>query len=286
MLSDAEVTVYLIGDAELSFPDCVALWSEGEWDQLPVVAGETDGIGPRRKGIVIHPFDERALGPAGYTLTFGREYRLLSDIDHRVPLDEGDLLVLQPAQTALLLTKEFLCLSPEFSAVVFPRILLAHQGVCTGVQPLPPTWFGHLVVTLRNANNVDLKLEADKTGVCTCHFERLAVSAKGRLLPGSLSSLGRERLEIPSPVVREGTTPLPEKPDIAALADVARRHGYPWTLLHSLWVARDAQWTQDAARHAYPLAKAIAARWVAWTIGILAGIAGVVGVVGQFLNWW
>lgn len=296
MLSHEDICRYRLPDAEKDFPSCVHLWEKCLWDQLPLPDSGQPG---EHKGILIHRFgdptigEHKLLGAAGYDLTLGNQYRMLSEIWTLRELEDGEVLLLRPGETVVALTHEFLGLSPEFSAVLLPRALLSAQGCCVEPQWIPPTFYGRLVVTITNTSSGHLRLQPRKTRIGTSLFYRLKSKSRKSLCPRPSDSLGRRILEIPDPSeVLQEQTRLPEEDmpgqeiQVKELYDAARRYGYPWSMLYELWKRRNLEWGEELGNYAKPYARAIALRWTWQTLLGLAALATIVGVVGHAVGWW
>lgn len=97
--------------------------------------------------IIIEPFDELNLTPFSYDLSIGRDVvsvRSSERIRSPLPYD------LEPGETIIVLTSEFIALPPHYAATVWPRFSLVREGIFQSMVKIDPTWFGHLAVAMNN----------------------------------------------------------------------------------------------------------------------------------------
>lgn len=99
-----------------------------------------DALG--RKRLVIEPFDEHGLNPAGYDL--------------RV---EGTT-VLQPLEHRLVATMERVELGRDLVGVLHIRSSLAREGVLSSLALVDPGFRGQLTISLFNSSKKAVRLEA------------------------------------------------------------------------------------------------------------------------------
>ncbi len=109
-----------------------------------------------REEILIEPFSEESLQPAGYDLRVGVETYVnerLIDVE-----GEGELIV-PPKTHALVLTLERVKLPDDVMGDMKIRSSLAREGLLGSFAWVDPGWDGNLTLMLFNASNEPIKLE-------------------------------------------------------------------------------------------------------------------------------
>lgn len=102
---------------------------------------------------IIDPFDPLNLMPFSYDLSIGGEVfscrheergtrELIEKDDNTYPLE--------PGETVIVRTKEYIALPPYYSATVWPRFNLVREGIFQSMVKIDPTWYGTLGVALTN----------------------------------------------------------------------------------------------------------------------------------------
>jgi deoxycytidine triphosphate deaminase len=145
-------------------PDCTGgVLSSADFERLVVHRGHPDYRGHKFEEfldsfrerswdrvdgkIVIQPFDKLNLTPFSYDLSVGGEVLSVRESErkrYRLPFD------LEPRETAIILTREFIALPPDYAATVWPRFSMVREGLFQSMVKIDPTWFGHLAVALCN----------------------------------------------------------------------------------------------------------------------------------------
>lgn len=105
---------------------------------------------PERKGIGIVPFSPSQLGPVSYDLTVGKQVQPLRRADKIEFTPESDSIKIDPGETVLVLTREFLALSPSFGAITLSRARIMNEGIALSSAKIDPTWYGCLVIPITN----------------------------------------------------------------------------------------------------------------------------------------
>ncbi len=109
--------------------------------------------------IIIDPFDELNLTPFSYDLSIGARVVSIREserIEYRLPYE------LEPRETVIVLTHEFIALPPDYAATVWPRFGMVHEGLFQSMVKIDPTWYGHLGVALCNLSPRTYKLKEDE----------------------------------------------------------------------------------------------------------------------------
>ena len=104
---------------------------------------------------IIDPYDELNLTPFSYDLSIGDEIfsvRKPDRIRKRPPYD------IEPGETVIILTKEFIALPPCYSATVWPRFNLVREGIFQSMVKIDPTWYGKLGVAMTNLSSRTIQL--------------------------------------------------------------------------------------------------------------------------------
>lgn len=114
------------------------LFSMREYEKLP--AGKHVGI---------VPFSVPNRGPVSYDLSIGSEVYSLRR-GAKVTLDEDGTITLDPGETVLVLTQEFLAFSPVVAGITLARARLMNEGIALSSAKIDPTWFGCLQIPITN----------------------------------------------------------------------------------------------------------------------------------------
>lgn len=96
---------------------------------------------------IIDPYDELNLTPFSYDLSVGTEVvsvRPTERVQSKPPYN------LEPGETIIVLTREFIALPPKYAATVWPRFRLVKEGLFQSMVKIDPTWYGRLAVAMSN----------------------------------------------------------------------------------------------------------------------------------------
>jgi deoxycytidine triphosphate deaminase len=112
------------------------------------------------KEIVIEPFDDKHLTPVGYDLTVGQfvysfKRGLLSP-------DEDFTYEIEPHEHVLVLSKEFVWISPKIGGTFHSKVSLVSQGFSHISTTLDPQWTGPLLIAIPNVSDRTLCLQEDQ----------------------------------------------------------------------------------------------------------------------------
>lgn len=178
MLSDKGIKKRLLLDAETA----KEMWKGGRWDEI-------------NGRILITPFDETKLGASSYDLSVGSQFLSLRKGTDPVDLAEGKYILLDPGETALVLTREYIGLPNNIGGEVIPRARFIMQGLMLQSTRVDPTWYGKLVVAIRNESKERKKFHYG-TPFCTLVLFEMAEPTGKPITKERVSSLGQERMEI------------------------------------------------------------------------------------------
>ena len=109
-----------------------------------------------RKEILIEPFNEESLQPAGYDLRVGDEAYLNGRI---IDVKEGGGFVIPPGTYALVLTLERIKLPDDVMGDMKLRSSLAREGLLGSFAWVDPGWDGKLTLGIYNASDTPVELE-------------------------------------------------------------------------------------------------------------------------------
>jgi len=104
---------------------------------------------------IIDPFSPQNLTPFSYDLSIGTEVYSCRHEKVTQLISEGGRHVLEPGETIIIKTEEFLALPPEYSATVWPRFSMVTEAVFQSMVKIDPTWYGELGVAVTNLSAAD-----------------------------------------------------------------------------------------------------------------------------------
>lgn len=108
------------------------------------------------KEILIEPFNEKSLQPAGYDLRVGKE----AMIDGRfIDIREEGKVVIPPKTYALILTLERIKLPHDILGEMRLRSSLCREGLLGSFAWVDPGWDGNLTLGIFNGSNEEITLE-------------------------------------------------------------------------------------------------------------------------------
>ncbi len=157
-LTGKQVRARLIGR---KYEETVKACENGNWKDLG------DGIG-------IYPFSEEYLGAVTYDLAVGGEAYSLRK-GEKLFVTRESALKIEPGETVLLLTEEYLVLTPKHAALVLARARIMDEGLSQTSGRIDPTWYGKLIVPLTNNTKTYITLR-HKEPFCTVAFIELPES--------------------------------------------------------------------------------------------------------------
>jgi len=170
---------------------------------------EADNIESLGEGVGIYPFRDSSLGSMSYDLTVGEEARSLRKAV-KVIINRDSPLTIEPGETVLILTHEYIVLSPGLAAMCVSRARIMNEGVSQNSAKVDPTWYGKLIVPLTNNSKRILTLNYLEP-FCALLFLRLdePIARNAFLNRKELRFLGQTTLEYvpPHAVVWEPVPP-------------------------------------------------------------------------------
>lgn len=107
---------------------------------------------------IIEPYDELNLTPFSYDLSVGQEIvsvRPCERLQSKPPYE------IEPGETVIIITREFIALPPSYAATVWPRFSLVREGLFQSMVKIDPTWYGRLAVAVSNLSPRTFTLEED-----------------------------------------------------------------------------------------------------------------------------
>ncbi|NJE01748.1 dCTP deaminase [Thermococcus sp. JdF3] len=108
-----------------------------------------------RKEILIEPFNEKSLQPAGYDLRVGREAYMNGEL---IDVEEAGKVVIPPKTYALILTLERIGLPDDVMGDMKLRSSLAREGLLGSFAWVDPGWDGNLTLGIYNASDEPVEL--------------------------------------------------------------------------------------------------------------------------------
>lgn len=141
------------------------LYSAGDFQRV-VAAYQAKDLSTVGDGIGIFPFRRENLGSFNYDLTVGNEVYSLRRAE-KLPVT--DVLGIEPGETVLILTEEYLALGPQFAGLVVSKARVMDEGVANTVARVDPTWHGKLIVPVTNQTKQVFKFRKGST-FCTLVF--------------------------------------------------------------------------------------------------------------------
>ncbi len=127
------------------------LFRERRWTELGEQFDDYGG----QKAFIIRPFDPLQLTPFSYDLQIGEEAfsckdESLSSFPLAKQAEVDGWYWLEPRETVIVRTHEFIALPPCYAATIWPRFNLVREGVFQSMVKIDPTWYGDLGVAITN----------------------------------------------------------------------------------------------------------------------------------------
>ncbi|AHF79683.1 dCTP deaminase [Thermococcus paralvinellae] len=109
-----------------------------------------------RKEILIEPFSEKSLQPAGYDLRVGNEAIVNGKF---IDVKKEGKVIIPPKEYALILTLERVRLPDDIMGEMRLRSSLAREGLIGSFAWVDPGWDGNLTLGIFNGSNEEIELE-------------------------------------------------------------------------------------------------------------------------------
>ena len=195
-------------------------WEKSEWDK----------IGDK---IVIDPFETNALSPCCYDFSIGEEYISLRDPYNTNHLKDGEHFTINPGETVLVLTEEYICLPRNVMAMVIPSARWIFEGTALYSSRVEPTWYGKLLIAVTNLAKQPIALTR-RRGFCTCYFMGVS-ETEGVLSKKEVPHLGRTHAEVEFRHTRPQELLPADKVDQNDIEKVVALYGWPWDVVRSMF---------------------------------------------------
>jgi deoxycytidine triphosphate deaminase len=142
MVSSADFRKYLV---RKDVPKMKELFRDRDWKQINEALDH-------ERGFIIEPFNPLNLMPFSYDLSIGDEAfscRLESRGSFALK-DEKNAYKMEPGETVIVKTLEYIALPRCYSATIWPRFNFVREGIFQSMVKIDPTWYGKLGIALTN----------------------------------------------------------------------------------------------------------------------------------------
>jgi len=106
------------------------------------------------RNFIISPFNPQHLTPFSYDLSVGDQVyscnRMIAEDTKTLP---NEMYWMSPRETVVIKTKEFIALTPHYSATVWPRFKMPVEAIFQSMVKIDPTWYGELGVAITNLSS-------------------------------------------------------------------------------------------------------------------------------------
>ena len=217
ILPDKELNEHVISDPA-KIKEVYNWWKKGEWNKI-------------KDSLMIDPFEpEEKLSSCCYDLSVGEEYVSLRDPRNTKKLKEGEAINIEPSETVLILTKEYLALPKNIMAMVVPKARWIFEGTLLNATRVDATWYGKLLIGFTNITKWRVSL-GFSTIFCSCYFMKCPDVEKP-LTKKDTPHLGRKTIG-PLTFAYAQPQPLLTPPEFTKdhLNVVVDSFGYPWDVI-------------------------------------------------------
>lgn len=154
LLSDTDIEQILSPSSHSGFRETM---QPGNWEGF-------------QDNLLIFPFSDELITPVGYDLTIGDLYLSFAK-QEKLALEPGDELVIQPLDTVLITTEEYLGLpkNQTIAGLIESKVSLVCKGLSNISTTLDHDWEGHLLVSVTNYRNNPITLKRGQP-FCTAMF--------------------------------------------------------------------------------------------------------------------
>ena len=152
MLSGKDIVDLVVEEAKAS--EYLKLFKARDWPEL-----EKAGMA---KKIHISPYSQFNVTPFSYDLSFGEQF--LSIQKGKIErVAKGSPYVIDPGETIVTVTEEYIAIPMYYSATVWPRFSMVRQGLFQSMVKIDPTWYGKLAVAMTNVSPMPVSLFPGKS---------------------------------------------------------------------------------------------------------------------------
>jgi len=142
--------------------------------------------------ILIYPFDGDKLGPLSYDLSVGDEaYSIRRGI--RIDVIKEKELVIEPGETILVLTTEYVALPRTIFGMIDMRARVVFEGILAPSTKVDPTWYGKLIVGVTNHSKDSIRLRHGES-FCALVLSELSKPCEKILTTDMIPFLGQESI--------------------------------------------------------------------------------------------
>lgn len=191
-------------------------WENEQWDKI-------DGK------LLVDPIKTQNLNLITLDLSVGDQYVSLREPKKIKSIGEKERITVQPLETVLVLTQEYIALPKDVAVIVVPRARWIFGGTSINATRVDPSWYGKLIVGFNNLTKFPIELEYGEA-FCSCIFVKTSEVQKH--LTRKDAPVGRdhiERLELGHIIPWIPLTPDQVKPE--QLNTVIGEFGYPWDIV-------------------------------------------------------
>ena len=111
----------------------------------------------KKQELVIEPFDEKCMQPAGYDLRLGEEALVFEDKNYQKIKIENEIII-QPKKQVAISTLERVRLPPTLVGDIKIRSSFAREGLIGSFGWVDPGFDGHLTTTVFNSGFLPIKI--------------------------------------------------------------------------------------------------------------------------------
>jgi len=217
VLRDKDLKERILTDPK-KIKDAYNLWKKSKWDKI----GDN---------ILIDPFEpEEKLSLVSYDLSVGEEYVSLRDPYNIKKIKEGEAVSIDPSETVLILTNEYVALPKNVMAMIVPRARWIFEGAFLNASRIDPTWYGKILVGFTNVTKWTMSLGFKKP-FCTCYFMECN-NVGEHLTKKVVPFLGRTTIDpLTFSFARPRELLKPQQFTKEHLDTVVSSFGYPWDIV-------------------------------------------------------
>lgn len=197
--------------ALLSDTDILALLSPSSQDVFKETTQQGGWVDSQNK-LLIFPFRDELLTPVGYDLTIGDIYLSLSR-KTKTRLGPDDQLVIQPHETVLVITQEYLGLpkNKTIGGIIESKVSIASLGLSHVSTTLDNDWEGHLLVAITNYQSYPVSLRKGQPFCTAVFFMSKSPATRSCGKPAGRRDITEDRLDHWLREARQAETTLPRK---------------------------------------------------------------------------